>query len=54
MSYNKRDLKAFARMDGGGRIVPGSVVLRKKAPKYGSWIELTTYQCCNTTTTTEA
>jgi len=37
---NKKDLRAFARMDGSGRIIPGSTVLRRKKPKVGNWIEL--------------
>lgn len=49
---NKRDLKAFVRLDGSGRVVSSSLVLRKKKPKVGNWIEVTTYECCNPTTTT--
>lgn len=57
---NKKDLRAFARMDGSGRIIPGSTVLRIKKPKVGNWIEVRAYECCDpqfdttTTTTTEA
>lgn len=54
---NKRDLKAFVRFDGSGRIVAGSLILRKKKPKVGKWHEIQAYECCNyiptpTTTTT--
>lgn len=49
---NKRDLKAFARMDGSGRLVAGSLVLRNKMPKNGKWIEVQAYECCVPTTTT--
>ncbi len=52
---NKRDLKAFVRFDGSGRIVAGSLILRKKKPKVGKWYEIQAYECCNyvpTTTTT--
>jgi hypothetical protein len=55
---NQRDLKAFVRYDGSGRVVAGSLVLRKKKPKVGKWQEILTYECCNdapitsTTTTT--
>jgi hypothetical protein len=53
---NQRDLKAFVRYDGSGRVVAGSLVLRKKKPKVGRWQEILTYECCNdvpsTTTTT--
>jgi hypothetical protein len=49
---NQRDLKAFVRYDGSGRVVAGSLVLRKKKPKVGKWQEILTYECCNLTTTT--
>jgi hypothetical protein len=52
MATNKRDLKAFVRFDGSGRVVPGSLVLRRKKPKVGKWQEILTYECCNSTTTT--
>lgn len=45
-----RNLKAWSRLDGMGRIVPGSTVLRKQKPKNGTWEENKTYQCCNTIT----
>ncbi len=49
---DKRDLKAYSRFDGTGRIVPGSTVLRRNKPKVGDWQEVQAYKCCNTTTTT--
>lgn len=52
---NKRDLKAYVRFDGSGRVVAGSLVLRKNKPKVGKWHEIQAYECCNyvpTTTTT--
>ena len=52
---NKRDLRAFVRFDGSGRIVAGSLILRKNKPKVGKWHEIQAYECCNyvpTTTTT--
>lgn len=53
---NQRDLKAFVRYDGSGRVVAGSLVLRKNKPKVGKWKEIQAYECCNyipsTTTTT--
>lgn len=53
MSVNyKRDLKAFVRFDGSGRVVAGSLILRKKMPKVGKWQEIVGYECCPTTTTT--
>jgi hypothetical protein len=52
MATNKRDLKAYVRFDGTGRIVPGSLVLRRKKPRVGKWQEIIGYECCNPTTTT--
>ena len=49
---NKKDLKAFVRFDGSGRVVAGSLILRKQKPKVGKWQEITAYECCNQTTTT--
>jgi len=48
MATNKRDLKAYSRFDGTGRIVPGSTVLRRNKPKVGNWIEVQAYECCDT------
>ena len=50
MATNKRDLKAYSRFDGTGRIVPGSTVLRRQKPKVGTWIETQAYECCNDVT----
>lgn len=47
-----RKLKAYVRFDGMGRVVAGSLVLRRKMPKVGHWMEIQTYECCNPTTTT--
>ena len=52
MSTNKRDLKAYVRFDGQGRVVAGSLILRRNKPKVGKWQEITAYECCNPTTTT--
>lgn len=52
MATNKRDLKAFVRFDGSGDIVPSSVILARKMPKVGKWVEIDAYQCCNFTPTT--
>ncbi|MCI4435856.1 MAG: hypothetical protein JHC33_03490 [Ignisphaera sp.] len=49
---NKRDLKAYSRFDGTGRIVPGSTVLRRQKPKVGNWKEVPAYECCNDVTLT--
>lgn len=52
MSTNKKDLKGFVRYDGSGRVVAGSLILRKQKPKVGKWKEITTYECCNDVTIT--
>ena len=44
---NKRDLKAYVRYDGSGRVIAGSLVLRRKKPKVGNWQEVQGYECCN-------
>ena len=50
-TIDKRPLKAFVRFDGTGRIVPSSLILRRKKPKVGKWVEIPAYECCNPTTT---
>jgi hypothetical protein len=44
---NQRNLKAFVRYDGSGRVVAGSLILRKNKPKVGNFQEVKAYQCCN-------
>lgn len=51
MANSRKDLKAYVRFDGSHRIVPGSLILRRKMPKVGKWKEITAYECCNPTTT---
>jgi hypothetical protein len=51
MSTLNRNLKAFVRFDGQGRVVAGSLILRKNKPKLGKWLEIPAYECCNPTTT---
>lgn len=55
MSTN-RNQKAYIRIDGSGRDVAGSLILRNKKPGNGKWREVLAYECCNstpgTTTTT--
>ena len=46
-SIDKRPLKAFVRFDGSGRIVASSLILRRKKPKVGKWVEIPPYECCN-------
>jgi len=53
----KKDMKAFVRYDGRGVAVPSSLILTRKMPKVGKWIEVDAYKCCQptipiTTTTT--
>ena len=51
MSTN-RNQKAFIRIDGSGRDVAGSLILRNKKPGNGKWREVLAYECCNPITTT--
>lgn len=55
-SIDKRPLKAFVRFDGTGRVVSSSLILRRKMPKVGKWMEIQGYECCtdHTLTTTVA
>lgn len=46
MSDNRKNFKAFIRYDGSGRTVPSSLILRKKKPRVGKWIEVPAYECC--------
>ena len=48
MATNNRPLKAYVRFDGSGRVVAGSLILRKQKPKVGKWQEIPAYECCNT------
>lgn len=55
MGTNRRNLKGYVRIDGSGRIVPSTLILRQNKPKVGKWKEVSAYECCNfvsTTTTT--
>ena len=56
MASNQRNLKAFVRYDGSGRVVAGSLILRRNKPKVGNWQQIQGYECCNgaTLTTTVA
>jgi hypothetical protein len=47
MKPNKRDLKAYVRYDGNGRIVPSGVILSRVKPKVGKWVEIDAYECCS-------
>ena len=47
MASNKKDLKAYVRYDGTGRIVSSSVILQRFKPKDGNWQEVQAYECCD-------
>lgn len=49
---NRKDLKAFVRYDGTGRVIPGSLILQRSKPKVGDWKQIDAYECCNPTTST--
>lgn len=49
---SRHDLRAFVRYDGSGRIIPGSLILRRTMPKVGDWVEGPISLCCTTTTST--
>lgn len=51
-TIDNRPLKAYVRFDGTGRVVSSSLILRRKMPKVGKWVEIPAYECCNPTTTT--
>ena len=52
MANSNNNLKAYVRFDGTGRIIPGSLILRRTKPKDGKWEQTDTYLCCNDITTT--
>jgi len=52
MASLNRNLKAYVRYDGSGRVVAGSLILRKNKPKVGKWKEVQGYECCNSVTLT--
>lgn len=50
-------LKAFVRIDGTGKVIPGGPIFQASKPKVGKWREINVKECCNyvpgsTTTTT--
>ena len=44
---SNQNLKAYVRYDGSGRVVAGSLILRRQKPKVGKWQEIPKNQCCN-------
>ena len=47
MATNKKDLKAFVRYDGTGRVIPGSLILQRSKPQVGNWNQIQAYECCD-------
>ena len=47
MASNKKDLKAYVRYDGTGRVIAGSLILQRFKPKDGNWEEVQAYECCD-------
>lgn len=47
MANNKKDLKAFVRYDGTGRVVSSSLILARNKPKVGNWGRIQAYECCD-------
>jgi cytoskeletal protein RodZ len=48
-------LKAFVRIDGSGKVIPGGPILQAEKPTVGNWREINAKECCNyvpTSTTT--
>lgn len=43
-----KDLKAFVRFDGQGKIVPGTLIVQSFKPKVGRWEEISVGCCSNT------
>lgn len=43
---SNKKLNAYVRFDGSGRVVAGSLILRKKMPKVGRWQQIRAYECC--------
>ena len=44
---SNQNLKAYVRYDGSGRVVAGSLVLRRTKPQNGNWKEIQRNECCN-------
>ena len=48
---NKKDLKAYVRYDGNGRVISSSLILNRFEPGVGNWQQVDAYECCNPTPT---
>ena len=44
---SNQNLKAYVRYDGSGRVVAGSLILRRQKPKVGNWQQINRSECCN-------
>ena len=44
---SNQNLKAYVRYDGSGRVVAGSLILRRQKPKVGNWQQIQKNQCCD-------
>lgn len=44
---NNQKMKAFVRYDNTGRIIPGSLVLRRNKPSSPGWVQTQAYECCD-------
>ena len=44
---SNQNLKAYVRYDGSGRVVAGSLILRRQKPKVGNWQQINKNECCN-------
>lgn len=49
MANNKKDLNAYVRYDGTGRVIAGSLILQRKKPLVGNWQQINAYECCSPT-----
>ena len=45
-----RTLRTYARYDGSGRLIPGSMIARRTPPKGNNWVEIPRSLCCTETT----
>jgi len=48
---NKKDLKAYVRYDGSGRLIPGALILNRFKPQVGKWEEIPADECCDSSNT---
>jgi len=46
MGSNKKDLKAYVRLDSNNNVIAGSNIFRKTVPKNGRWREIVVNTCC--------